>query len=313
MWKTRDGYKFHAIASMRIFPHAGDWIHAGWCAWGMAAAGDTAALQSMWARGSYVAIPTLGSIAAAGNHLDTLLWVLEHGVAFDAKELAVEAAAGGATDVLQWVWDRYKREVGFDEPILCGFLTDISTAALTRATENTRCLEWMRGLAGVTFPHPEDAHALSIPAESGNLGALRWLVEEAGLKVKDLSAARAAAAGGHLAVLAYLHEVGPAFDDSVADACVCLSRAPSRIYQVRDASHTETQSWIERETGCVTRWARQRAAEASAAEAAAEATAERGRGQGVGQGVGAAARAWGVWDWLRLGRARRCDEKINRM
>jgi hypothetical protein len=245
----------------------------------MAAAGDTAALRALWSRGSYTAISTLGYVAAAGDHLDTLEWLLEHGVDFDPAALASDAAACGATAVLQWVWDMVKREDGCDRARLLTIMGVVQESALTRATEDTRTLVWLCDLAGVTFPNLSDDLLPGLAAGAGNLVALRWLVEEAGCPLADLSPAKSAAAGGHLGVLAYLHKAGPAFDESVADMSVCPPSEPA----VRDASRDATERWLAEEAGVVTRWARERAE-------AAKKRAERARGGASG--------ARGAWEWL---------------
>jgi hypothetical protein len=288
MWTKSFGYRFHAIGSSRVYAMPESrWESASWCVLGLAAGGNTAGLRAMWARGTYMAFPALGSYAAAGDHTETLEWLLQHGVECDAEVLAASAAAGGATAVLQRVWDSVGRpDTAERREVLCGVVSQVQMAALQRATEDTRALEWLLQLPGVRFPNLADADVLlRFPAAAGNLGALRWLHEAAGVPVVDLGPARAAAAGGHLGVLAYLKKVGPAFDGSVAEAA-----RDHEVRGVRDASRWATEKWLAEEAGCV----------AAAPRASARAEAKDGAkpqktGGCPGASLGALARACGAW------------------
>lgn len=255
MWTEAAGrWRLHAIGSSRILA---DWYRClsaySPVLVGLAAAGDTAALRTLWARGLFAANPSLALIAAGGDHLETVEWLVEHGVSFDA-ELFSAAAAGGATTVLQRLWDDLscvRKEAALEEGCDRAIVGNVLDGALTRATEDTRALAWLVRQPGVDLG---DTTALPARAAAvGNLGALRFLHESAGVAIADLTAARAAAAGGHLGVLAYLRKVGPPFDESVAEFAVA-AREPA----VRDATRRATESWLAEEAGCVTRWVRER-------------------------------------------------------
>jgi hypothetical protein len=288
----------HMIGSRRVYQlsltNAMYATNCDWCVYGHAAAGNTRALRALWTMGTYLAKPLFGSIAASGDHLETLQWLLEHGVAFDAQALASNAAAGGATTVLQWLWDKVKLE-GCDLEALRDLLGVIQQGALTRATEDTRTLDWLRGLPGVRFLNPLDHLIHGMAAGAGNLVALRWLIEEAGLPPAGLSAAEHAAAGGHLGVLAYLHKHGEVFTESVADAV----HAPFESL-VRDASRAETERWLEEETGVISRWARERAEAADAMAEAAKKSARTEAAKKSARALAGGRQSWtrGAWNWL---------------
>jgi ABC-type sugar transport system substrate-binding protein len=105
-----NGQRMQRIGSSRVLANSMNATNLDWCIYGHAAGGNTGALRALWARGTYLANPSFGGIAAAGDHLETLEWLLEHGVAFDALVLASNAAAGGATMVQQWIWDKVNWE-----------------------------------------------------------------------------------------------------------------------------------------------------------------------------------------------------------
>ena len=305
MWTLRsNGLGLHAIGSSQVLAGCCGVVIAQTSSYTSAAAGDTAALRALWARGVFVAFDGLGCVAAAGDHLDTLQWLFAHGVGFDVLDVFAAAAAGGATAVLQWLWDSVRQVKGGEEALLSEIAGTVKRGALTRATEDTRTLEWLRaeGLGPrVTFA-AEDA---ALAAAAGNVGALRWLHEETG-PLSDLSAARAAAAGGHLGALAYLRKAGPPFDGSVADAAIESSDACHGA--VRDASREETERWLREEAGCVTRRARgcPRAEEAGDKAAGAKAAGAKAAGAKAAGDKAAGDKRAGdkaagdkrAWDWF---------------
>ncbi|GLC35052.1 hypothetical protein PLESTM_000274200 [Pleodorina starrii] len=91
-------------------------------------------------------------------------------------------------------------------------------------------LQWLRGRG-----YPIDAAAANAAVSVGNLAALRFLVEQAGVRPSDDRQAEVAVHGGHLAVLQYLHASGfPVNTRLVAKEAARKGHLPMVVWAVED-------------------------------------------------------------------------------
>lgn len=217
-------------------------VAAQWATVALAAAGDTAALRALAAAGRSLPSRAAADAAAAGNHLETLRWLLEHRstkILRDDESLAHAAAIGGALDVIEWL---LATAAGSHERLV--IFVEAASAAAMYCREDTRVLEALHlaqyqivdadftalnvmpgvNIFSMDAKGPATGFGVHIlAAEADNLAAYLWAQRTSG-SPQSLGMAAIAARHGSMDVLRHLHEAGMAFDGKVYNAAMYSTR-----------------------------------------------------------------------------------------